>query len=97
MSSNSPKRILIACGSALATSNVVARKLTRELARHGIVVEMGQCAAEDIEKYADAFDLVVTTSEVVETERTPVVSSVSFLTGEGVDETVKDIIEKLGG
>ncbi len=92
-----PKRILIACGAAAATSTVVARLLSRELQARGIEVEMEQCAAHEIERYAAEFDLVVSTSELQMVGSVPVVSSVPFLTGEGVEATILEIVRKLGG
>ncbi len=93
----SAKRVLIACGAAAATSTVVARLLSRELSARGIEVEMEQCAADETEEMALNFDLVVSTNDFAMIGSVPVVSSLPFLTGEGVEATIQEIVTQLGG
>lgn len=86
------KRILVACGTAIATSTVVARKLEEELGRRGIDVETTQCKAVEVPSQVAGHDLVVATTFVSGTGEVPVIQSVSFLTGVGVDEDIERIV-----
>jgi galactitol PTS system EIIB component len=92
-----PKRILVACGSALATSTVILRKLKKALSEKGIAVELDQCKAEDLERKANDFDLIVSTTIIDRQIDIPIVYSVAFLTGQGIEQDLEKIIAKLEG
>lgn len=89
------KRILVACGTAIATSTVVARKIEEELGKRGIPIETTQCKAAEVPSKVEGHDLVVTTTFVSGTGDVPVIHSVSFLTGVGVDDDIAKIVEYL--
>ena len=58
------KRILVACGTAIATSTVVARKIEEELEKRGIKADITQCKASEVPSHVEGHDLVVTTTLV---------------------------------
>jgi galactitol PTS system EIIB component len=89
------KRILVACGTAIATSTVVARKLEEELASRGIEVSTTQCKATEVPSKLEGHDLVVTTTHVGDTGDIPVLYTVSFLTGVGIEKDIEKIVEYL--
>ena len=89
------KRILVACGTAIATSTVVARKIEEELAKRGIDVVTNQCKAAEVPSKVEGHDLVVTTTYVSGTGDVPVIHSVSFLTGIGIEQDIEKIVEHL--
>ena len=89
------KRILVACGTAIATSTVVARKIEEELEKRGIQVETTQCKASEVPSKISGHDLVVTTTFVDGTGDIPVVHTVSFLTGVGIEKDIETIIGHL--
>lgn len=86
------KKILVACGTAIATSTVVARKIEEELAKRDISVQTTQCKASEVRSKVDGHDLVVTTTFVSGTGDVPVIQTVSFLTGLGIDADIEKII-----
>ncbi len=89
------KKILVACGTAIATSTVVARKIEEELGKRGIDVETTQCKAAEVPSKVAGHDLVVTTTFVSGTGTVPVIHSVSFLTGVGVEDDIARIVDYL--
>jgi PTS system galactitol-specific IIB component len=89
---NKKKRILVACGTAIATSTVVARKIEEELAKRDIPVETTQCKASEVKSKIDGHDLVVATTFVSDTGDIPVIQTVSFLTGIGIDADIEKIV-----
>ena len=91
------KKILVACGTAIATSTVVAKKLEEKLAARGIAVTIDQCRASEVGARAAGYDLVVSTTEVDDARGKPHVRTLSFLTGIGVDADVDKIARLLGG
>jgi galactitol PTS system EIIB component len=90
------KRILVACGTAIATSTVVAKKLEEKLAARGLTVKIDQCKASEVGSKVHAYDLVVSTTEVDDTKGKPLVRTLSFLTGIGIDADVEKIAGLLG-
>ncbi len=91
------KKILVACGTAIATSTVVARKIEEELGKRGIAIETTQCKAAEVPARVHGHDLVVTTTFVSGTGEVPVIHSVSFLTGVGLERDIEKIVEYLNG
>ncbi len=90
------KKILVACGTAIATSTVVALKLEEMLRARGIDVKIDQCKASEVGSKASAYDVIVSTTEVDDTRGKPIVRTLSFLTGIGIDADVEKIAKLLG-
>ncbi|MFD2829983.1 PTS sugar transporter subunit IIB [Corticicoccus populi] len=89
------KRILVACGTAIATSTVVAKKIEEVLGQKGHQVHVDQCKAAEAPSKADRFDLIVTTTPVSGVGDVPVIQTVSFLSGIGIDQDIEKIMEIL--
>jgi galactitol PTS system EIIB component len=92
------KRILVACGTGMATSTAVTESLREALEDRGINVEMSQCKISEIDSYVDSFEphAIVSTADVDGDYEVPVFSGRAFLTGVGEDEVVEDIAETVG-
>jgi len=91
------KKVLVACGTAIATSTVVAKKLEERLRARGIAVTIDQCKASEVGSKVAPYDLVVSTTEVDDTRGKPLIRTLSFLTGVGIDADVEKIVKLLGG
>jgi PTS system galactitol-specific IIB component len=91
------KKILVACGTAIATSTVVAKKLAEKLTAMGIAVQIDQCKASEVGSRASGYDLVVSTTEVDDAKGKPIVRTLSFLTGVGIEADVQKIAGILRG
>lgn len=89
------KRILVSCGTAVATSTVVAKKVEEILKNKGYDVVVEQCKASEVPSKAERADLIVTTTPVSGVGNTPVVHTLSFLTGVGIDADIQKILEHL--
>ncbi len=89
------KRILIVCGTGIATSTVVAKKVEEELKKRGIEVETRQCKASEVTSNLEGIDLIVSTTPVPENIGVPVVRTLAFLTGVGEEEAIEEIIKKI--
>jgi len=89
------KKVLVACGTAIATSTVVAKKLEEKLRALGIEVKIDQCKASEVSSKVASYDLVVSTTEVDDTKGKPLVRTLSFLTGIGIDADVAKIAKLL--
>lgn len=86
-------KIVVACGSGVATSEMVAAKIRRLLASEGVEADV---VAVEISQVDEALDGAVAFVPVVNTEKTydvPQVSGVAFLTGMNQDEELSKLID----
>ncbi|MDR1894587.1 MAG: PTS sugar transporter subunit IIB [Spirochaetales bacterium] len=88
------KKILVACGTAIATSTVVARKISELLAAKGYSVNIDQCRSAEVPGKLHGVDLIVTTTQAPlnGTGAIPVIQTISFLTGVGMEADIEKII-----
>jgi galactitol PTS system EIIB component len=91
------KRVLIVCGTGIATSTVIADKIRTHLAARGIDARIEQTKVSELVRGVSGYDLVVATTQVPSTVSTPVVQGLPFLTGVGVDDALREIEVQLGG
>ena len=92
---DTPKRLLVACGTAIATSTVVARGIEEALKERGIQIITRQCKASEVRSLAGDADLIVTTTPVPSDLGVPVIQTLAFLTGIGKEEVIEQIISEL--
>jgi PTS system galactitol-specific IIB component len=93
----SEKRVLVACGTSIATATVVAEKV-REIAREaGVRVNVVQCKASEVRGRAMVFgpNLILTTTPVPQDLGVPVLSGIPFLSGVGMNELKAKILEEI--
>jgi PTS system galactitol-specific IIB component len=88
-------KIVVACGTAIATSTHVAIKIKEMLEERGLKVHTIQCRVQEVPSLAPDADLVVATSQVPFDLEVPVVDGIPFLTGINVKEVIDTIEEKL--
>jgi PTS system galactitol-specific IIB component len=92
---NVPKRILVACGTGIATSTVVAKAIEEALKERGIDVITRQCKAVEVRSLVDQADLIVTTTQLPSNLGVPVIHTLAFLTGIGKEDAIEQIVEAL--
>ena len=89
------KRIIVACGGAIATSTVAANKIRELLKEHAIDAEVKQTRITELDVEKENADLIVTTAKVTKDYGIPVIHGVAFISGIGVDKTKQQILEVL--
>ena len=90
------KKVLVACGTGIATSTVVTIKIQEALAKNNIDADVIQCKVSELALRANEADLVVTTTEY-SNPKVPVIRGLSFLTGIGMEDDLKKIVNTLKG
>ncbi|MGO9744516.1 MAG: PTS sugar transporter subunit IIB [Roseiarcus sp.] len=85
------KIVLVACGTAVATSTVVANSIEEEMAARGIPVETRQCKVTEVSGLVDGVDLVVSTTPLPPNLPKPAIVTLAFLTGIGRDAEIEKI------
>jgi PTS system galactitol-specific IIB component len=89
------KTILVACGTAIATSTVVAKAIEEALEDRGMSANIRQCKASEVPSLAGDADLIVTTTPVSVDRDIPIIQTLAFLTGIGREEVIEQIVDKL--
>lgn len=84
-------KVVVACGTAIATSTHVAIKIKELLEERGIRIHTIQCRVIEVPSFAHDADLVVATAQVPYDIAIPVVDAIPFLTGIGVKEVIDKI------
>jgi galactitol PTS system EIIB component len=88
-------RVLISCGSGIATSTVIANRVKEICEGNGYLVSIEQVKIVEVEKRAPEFDLIVSSAQVPSTVKTPSVIAINYLTGLNKEQTDKQIIDIL--
>lgn len=90
------KVVLVACGTAVATSTVVAKAIEEACKKAGIRALIRQCKAAEVPTLIQqGADLIVTTTFLPKSITIPVIQGLPFLTGVGRDQVLKQIIDVL--
>lgn len=90
------KKVIVACGGAVATSTVAANKIVELCKKNGVDMEICQCRISEIESNLPA-DLIVTTSKVKRDYGVPLITGMPFISGVGVAKTEAAILDVLKG
>jgi PTS system galactitol-specific IIB component len=93
------KNILVVCGTSVATSTVVAEALKERLLDHGVdlgTVAKAKASEAPGKASSGSYDLIVTTTSLNESRfDEPVIQTLAFMTGQGEEEVIEDIAERL--
>lgn len=87
------KRIVVACGSGVATSQTVASKLKKELSKRDVNADVEAVDMKSLESHLKNADAYVSIVKPEKDYGVPVYNGVSFLTGMGMEEELDKIIE----
>lgn len=94
------KKVLVCCGTGIATSVQVSSKLKQMLKERGIAATMKECKAMEVPGMAASFrpDAIVSTTMVKSpSPEIKVYKGVAFLTGVGADALADEIAADLKG
>ncbi|MEW9677167.1 PTS galactitol transporter subunit IIB [Lentibacillus sp. L22] len=89
------KKVLVACGGAVATSTVAANKIKDLLKENNIDADVQQCRVSELSSKADSADLIVTTAKVDRDYGVPVIHGIAYISGVGIDKTDQQVLDNL--
>lgn len=89
------KKIIVACGSAVATSTVAADAIRDLCKNNGIQADVVQMRVIEIANNLNGVDLVVTTMRIKPNFDVPYVNGMAFLTGINKEATEEKILSYL--
>lgn len=89
------KKVLIICGTGVATSTVVAQKVRQHLQSAGVQATVEQGKVMDLVGHGTDADLVVATTDVPASVTVPVIRALPLLTGMGEAQVLDEITAAL--
>ena len=90
------KKVLVVCGTAIATASLIARTIEEGMAVRGIAVLTRQCKSSEVLGLADqGYDLVVSTTIISDTISIPFVRGTAFLSSTGHEKVMEEIAQIL--
>lgn len=88
-------KILIVCGSGVATSMHAAYKLQQYFDDEKISVHIDGAGNNELEGRAPSYDIILSTTMVTADLKKPVFNAIALLTGIGEKELAADVIVKV--
>ncbi|AMG66448.1 TPA: PTS sugar transporter subunit IIB SgcB [Providencia stuartii] len=88
------KKVLVACGTGMSTSTMIAQKLQDYLASEGILVATSQCCLNEIPLNSHGVDLIITAMKTDTDYGVPTLNGAALLTGVN-DDALKQKIKTL--
>lgn len=89
------KRILVACGSAIATSTYIKEKIKEALENHRVSLAISQCKANEVYTMAHNAELIIPTTRIASEHGKPIFQTLAFITGIGKEAVIDQIINTL--
>jgi len=94
------KKILVVCGAGFATSSLIGNNIIEGLEKKGINTigfDVEKTRVDNLQDKVANADLIVSANPIPESiaQKVPVIRSLAFFTGVGLDEVIDEIIEKL--
>ncbi|OCG21037.1 PTS galactitol transporter subunit IIB [Gilliamella sp. wkB108] len=92
------KKIIVACGGAVATSTLAAEEIKDLCNDNNIQLDLVQCRINEISSFIDDVDLICTTAKMDQTfGDIPIVHGMPFVSGVGIDQLKEKILAILKG
>jgi len=88
-------RVLVACGSGIATSTLAADRVKEICTERGVSVEILKCTIQEVPSLASQCDVIVTTTRYSQNVGKPVVNGVAFITGIGEEKAIDQLISAI--
>lgn len=90
-------RIVVACGSGVATSEMVAAKIDKLLKAEGVEAKVEAVEVARLEEALEGADAYVAVVKTEGTFSVPVINGVAFLTGMHQEEELARLLEVVRG
>ncbi|MDY3830848.1 MAG: PTS sugar transporter subunit IIB [Erysipelotrichaceae bacterium] len=91
-------KIVVACGSGVATSTVIASKVAQLLKNNGITADIIQCTIHEVASNQAGASLIISSMPGLKVTTTaPVLVAFPYITGIGEEELDKKILDILKG
>lgn len=89
------KRVIVACGSGVATSQTVASKVQRLLKERNIPAQVEAVDIKSIDMHVKNASVYIAITKPDKQYPIPVCNGIAFLTGMGMDKELQKVIDAL--
>ena len=89
------KTVVITCASGIATSTLVVNKVKKLCDDNQIDCKIIQCSYQELAKFADSCDVIVSTLKMENTFNKPMYFAVSYITGRNEAKLNEQLLEEL--
>lgn len=89
------KRVVIACGSGIATSTIMDAAVRDFLDTTGIKYQTVQCNILELGNYVEGADVIVSSTKISTDYGVPMVTGTPYITGIGEEELNAKLLEIL--
>ncbi|MBP1045951.1 PTS sugar transporter subunit IIB [Enterococcus sp. BWM-S5] len=87
------KRIIVACGSGVATSQTVASKVSRLLKERSVNAYVEAVDLKSVDRHMDSSVAYITITKTKKEYPIPVINGIAFLTGMGQEAELQKLID----
>lgn len=87
------KRIIVACGSGVATSQTVASKVSRLLKERNVNAYVEAVDLKSVDRHMDSSVAYITITKTKKEYPIPVINGIAFLTGMGQEAELQKLID----
>jgi galactitol PTS system EIIB component len=89
------KRVIVACGSGVATSQMVASKVSRLLRDKKVNAIVDAVDIKSIDTHIKQCDVYIAITAPTKAYPVPILNGIAFLTGMGMDKELEKLINHL--
>lgn len=89
------KKVIVACGSGVATSQTVASKVQRILDERNVRASVEAVDIKSLKQYIKTSDVYISITKNDEEYDIPTLNGIAFLTGMGIEEETQKLIDAL--
>ncbi|GIN62621.1 PTS galactitol transporter subunit IIB [Robertmurraya siralis] len=89
------KKVIVACGSGVATSQTVASKVAKLLKEKNVKAEVEAIDIKSLDRFIKTCDVYVALTNPQKDYGVPVVQGIPFLTGMGMEQELEKLINAL--
>lgn len=86
-------KLMVSCGSGIATSTHAASIVEDYMKEHGIAVSIMTCSVHDLPNRLTGCDVILSTAQVAFNPGIPVFDGLPLLTGVGEEELLEDLTQ----
>lgn len=87
------KKIIVACGSGVATSQTVASKVNRLLKERKVDAEVEAVDLKSVDRYMNSSVAYIAITKTNKEYPIPVINGITFLTGVGMEQELQRLID----
>lgn len=87
------KKVIVACGSGVATSQTVASKVSRLLKEHKVDVQVEVVDLKSVDRHIDSSVAYIAITKITKEYPIPIINGIAFLTGINQEAELKKLID----